>query len=142
MKGKILVAIQFISIFLLLIFTQWRTLAWWAYIFLFLSFYLAMWAAVIMRLGNFKIVPHPVEKGTMITNGPYRIIRHPMYASIFLMAFGLLSAQVNYLMIFITVVLITGLVVKMLYEETLLSKHYPNYRIYMLKTKRVIPFIW
>ena len=101
-----------------------------------------MWTAIVMRLGNFNIVPHPVEKGTLITSGPYRLIRHPMYASIFLMAFGLLAAQPNYLKFCITIILIAGLVVKMLYEETLLCEHHPNYRAYMLKTKRVIPFIW
>ena len=88
------------------------------------------------------MVPYPVFNGNMITTGPYSVIRHPMYTSIFIFAFALLAGQFDYLKMGVGLVLVAGLVVKMIYEEGQLVNHYPGYKAYMLKTKRVIPFIW
>ena len=142
MKGKILVFVQFGCIAGLLIFTRWFSLRWWSYLLLALSWALAMWAMVVMKFGNFNVVPSPVENGRMITQGPYRLIRHPMYTSIFIFATALLAGQFDYLKLIISLVLVAGLVIKMLYEERMLCNHYPGYRAYMKHTKRVIPFVW
>jgi len=142
MKGKILVIIQFTCLALLMILTNWLILPWWSLLLLSISAILAFWAMMVMKFGNFNIVPAPVEKGIMITYGPYRVIRHPMYASVFIFIIALLTGQFSYSKLSISLVLVAGLVVKMLYEESLLCKLHPGYRAYMLKTKRVIPFVW
>jgi len=142
MKGKILVTIQFSCIALLAILSNWLSLPWWSFLLLFLSAILAFWAMAAMRLGNFNIVPTPVDEGTMVSRGPYKLIRHPMYSSIFIFALALLAGEFDYYKLFISLVLVAGLVTKMFYEENLLCKHYPEYKEYMKKTKRVIPFIW
>jgi protein-S-isoprenylcysteine O-methyltransferase Ste14 len=142
MKGKILVTIQFTCLILLVLATNWLTLPWWAYIMLALSGFLAFWAMAVMRLGNFNVVPTPVDKGVLVTGGPYKVIRHPMYTSIFIFASALLAGQFDYIKLIISIVLVAGLIVKMLYEETLLRNHHPGYEAYMAKTKRVIPFVW
>ncbi len=142
MKGKILVTIQFACLILLTLATNWHTLAWWIFILLVISGFLAFWAMFVMKIGNFNVVPTPVEKGLMITRGPYRLIRHPMYTSIFIFAFALLAGQFDYIKLIISLVLVAGLVTKMLHEETLLRNHHPGYEAYMAKTKRVIPFVW
>ena len=142
MKGKILVTIQFTCLILLALATSWLTLPWWVYIMLALSGFLAFWAMAVMRLGNFNVVPTPVDKGVLITGGPYKVIRHPMYTSIFIFAVALLAGQFDYIKLFTSLALFAGLIVKMLYEETLLRNHHPGYEAYMAKTKRVIPFVW
>lgn len=142
MKGKILVTIQFTCLALLMIFTQWRALSWWAFLIIGASGFLAFWAMAVMKLGNFNVVPYPVVNGNLVTVGPYRVIRHPMYTSIFIFAFALLAGQFDYTKLIVSIVLVTGLIVKMLYEEGLLSGHFPGYKTYMEKTKRVIPFVW
>jgi protein-S-isoprenylcysteine O-methyltransferase Ste14 len=142
MKGKILVTIQFTCLVLLMIFTNWLTLPWWTYLLLGISGFLAFWAMYVMKFGNFNIVPTPVERGVMISRGPYKVIRHPMYASIFIFTIALLAGQFDYYKIIISLILVTDLVVKMIFEEDLLCKHYPGYKDYMKKTKRVIPFVW
>jgi len=142
MKGKILVTIQFACLFLLAIATNWLAIPWWAFFLLGISGALAMWAMAIMNLGNFNIVPYPVKTGIMITRGPYKVIRHPMYTSIFIFASALLIGQFDYIKLIISLTLVAGLVVKMLFEEDLLCNHYPGYKDYMMKTKRVIPFVW
>lgn len=142
MKGKILVTIQFSCLILLTIFTNWPALPWWSYVFMACSGFLAFWAMAVMRLGNFNVVPYPVLNGNMITTGPYSVIRHPMYTSIFIFAAALLAGQFDYLKLSVSLMLVAGLVVKMIYEEGQLVLHYPGYKAYMLKTKRVIPFVW
>ncbi len=142
MKGKILVTIQFTCLALLAIFTNWLILKWWVFILLSVSAFLAFWAMAIMKYGNFNIVPNPVEDGTMVSSGPYKLIRHPMYASIFIFAAALLAGQFDYVKLAISLALLACLVVKMSFEEDLLCKHYPGYKAYMGNTKRVIPFVW
>ncbi len=142
MKGKILVTFQFTCIALLLIATNWLTLSWWVFLLLGLSGFLAFWAMAVMKLGNFNIVPYPVANGRLVSQGPYRVIRHPMYTSIFIVAAILLATQFDYIKLAISLVLFISLVVKMLFEESLLYAHFPGYKAYMLKTKRVIPFVW
>jgi len=65
-----------------------------------------------------------------------------MFISIFIFAFVLLAGQLDYLKRIVGIGLFSGLVVKMIYEEGLLCKHFPAYTVYMEKTKRVIPFVW
>jgi len=142
MKGKILVTLQFTCILLIMIFTDWLKLPWWTFLLLGISGFLAFWAMYVMKYGNFNIVPTPVDKGVMISQGPYKVIRHPMYTSIIIFAIALLSGQFDYYKLIISVTLVTDLVVKMIFEEGLLLKHYPGYKDYMKKTKRVIPFVW
>jgi len=142
MKGKILVTVQFGCLIILVLATNWLTLPWWVYFLLALSGFLAFWAMAVMRLGNFNVVPTPVEKGNLVSDGPYKVIRHPMYTSIFIFAVALLAGQFDYIKLFTSIALVAGLIVKMLYEETLLRNHHPGYEAYMAKTKRVIPFVW
>lgn len=142
MKGKVLVSIQFTCLAAMMIFTNWFILPWWSYLMLAMSGLLAFWAMAVMKPGNFNIVPYPVVKGNMVSAGPYSVIRHPMYTSIFIFAIALLAGQFDYKKLIISFVLIFGLVVKMIYEEALLSQHFPDYKSYMKKTKRVIPFVW
>ena len=142
MKGKILVTIQFTCLALLMIVTDWFVLPWWSFLLLGISGFLAFWAMYVMKYGNFNIVPTPVDKGVMISQGPYKVIRHPMYTSIFIFAIALLAGQFDYYKLIISLILVADLVVKMIFEEGLLCKHYPGYKYYMKKTKRVIPFVW
>jgi len=142
MKGKILVTIQFSCLALLMIVTNWLILPWWAFILLGISGFLAFWAMAVMKLGNFNIVPYPVVNGNLVTAGPYSVIRHPMYTSIFIFAIALLAGQFDYAKLIISIVLLIGLIVKMIYEEDLLIQHFPGYKAYMQKTKRVVPFVW
>src|ERR1035437_4815820 len=48
------------------------------------SLALAAWTLRHNRPGNFNIRPTPMVWGVLVTSGPYRWIRHPMYSSLLL----------------------------------------------------------
>lgn len=80
---------------------------------------------------------------TVITTGPYRIIRHPGYASIILWAisvpliFGSIHTGIVSLIIIAVMFLRTHL------EDTMLQKELSGYRSYCRMVKyRLIPFLW
>ena len=47
---------------------------------------LAVWALAANRPGNFNIRPTPRPGGALVTSGPYRWVRHPMYTSVLMAA--------------------------------------------------------
>src|ERR1700674_366490 len=44
------------------------------------------WTLSHNRLGNFNIRPEPKTAGRLVTSGPYRFVRHPMYCALMLFA--------------------------------------------------------
>ncbi len=49
---------------------------------------LGIWAVLVMRIGSFNITPDVKTGGKFVRRGPYRIIRHPMYAAVLLTTFA------------------------------------------------------
>ncbi|HNW45136.1 MAG TPA: methyltransferase [Elusimicrobiales bacterium] len=81
-------------------------------------------------------------RGGLVTGGPYKYLRHPIYAAaLYLTWAGVLThfSAVNFL---IGLVPTAGLAVRMLAEEHLLKKEYPEYAAYAGRVKRVIPFMF
>ncbi len=101
-----------------------------------------VWAIVAMRFFNFNVTPDVKIDGFMVEQGPYRWIRHPMYASLLIIGVALVADTFSWLRLAILVVLAVDLVVKLTYEESLLQQHYPAYADYMKRTKRLIPGLY
>ena len=104
--------------------------------------FLGVYAILVMRVGNFNVRPIVKTEGRMVTHGPYRIIRHPMYTSILLTLIPLLIHHFTWIRLTIMLILTINLIIKMVFEESLLKAHFPSYRSYMKKTYRIIPFIF
>ena len=51
-----------------------------------LSALLGVWTLAWNRPGNFNIRPEPKAGGQLVTGGPYRLMRHPMYTAVLLFA--------------------------------------------------------
>ena len=141
MNSKILVALQFVLIGLVLIPKQTVTFCpfWW--FFILVSTAVAIWTFMHNRLGNFNIVPDIKEHAKLITTGPYRFIRHPMYSSLFFGMLGVvcyLSHWVNWLFLALLVVV---LYLKASKEERLWCDHHEGYSCYKEHSKYFIPFI-
>lgn len=103
---------------------------------------LGLWAIYVMKVGNFNIIPEPVKNGELRENGPYKLIRHPMYTSILLFAFPEILHYSTWWRWFLMFLLIISLILKLKYEESRLLQEYSGYAAYKRKTKRLIPFLY
>ncbi len=91
--------------------------------------------------GNWS-VSNTVKQGhQLITGGPYRWIRHPMYASMILIVLGSGMILDNYLIIGSSALVTCGYVVRARAEESLLRAEFAAYRDYQRKTRMLVPFI-
>jgi protein-S-isoprenylcysteine O-methyltransferase Ste14 len=103
---------------------------------------LMLWALWTMRLSNLNVLPHLKANCILVTSGPYRLIRHPMYAAVLLVTLSLVLNHPMLLRAGYWLVLLIDLHFKFMYEEKLLRDKYPQYSDYMQQTKRLIPFIY
>lgn len=103
---------------------------------------LMIWAIWTMRLSHLNILPDLRDNNRLITSGPYKLIRHPMYTALLLVTLMLVINHVTWWRAAFWLVLIVNLNFKLKYEEKLLMAKYPEYSDYMSKTKRLIPFIY
>jgi len=100
---------------------------------------LALWAFTANRPGNFNIRPIPKAGGELVTHGPYRWMRHPMYTAFLLGAFALArTADVSAAWLaWATLFLV--LWVKSSLEERWMQVEHPGYADYRRRTRRFIP---
>lgn len=107
-----------------------------------MSLGLFLWTLVHNRLGNFNIRPTPKTWGMLVTTGPYRQIRHPMYTSVLLGAasLALMSEPLLGWMAWTTLAAI--LLFKSTLEERWMSEVHPSYNSYRRESKRFIPWVF
>lgn len=104
--------------------------------------FLGLWAIGTMRIGNFNIVPDVPQNGKMVAKGPYKYIRHPMYSAVLLVGLSMVLNHFTLLRLGFWIALLADLILKMTYEEKLLSRHYREYSQYQERTRKLIPFIY
>jgi protein-S-isoprenylcysteine O-methyltransferase Ste14 len=138
--GGILVAGQFVLLALLAATTNWHALSLPALPFLIASLLLAGWAVKVMRLGHFNIRPTIRDGAILITHGPYRYIRHPMYASLLLAGVGLLLISCTWLRLAAFLALWLVLYCKLRIEEKLLAERFPDYARYQKRSCMLFPW--
>jgi protein-S-isoprenylcysteine O-methyltransferase Ste14 len=100
----------------------------------------AIWARV--HLGrNWSPVPALKEEHELITSGPYRYVRNPIYTGILFATLG--SALAGGLMLFIVfLVCLVAFVYRVFAEDRLMMQQFPNsYPEYRRRTKALIPYI-
>ena len=79
----------------------------------------------------------------LIERGPYRLVRHPIYTGLLLMALGTSIAQRRVSGFAMTAILLTGLWLKSRREERLMTAHFPEaYPRYRERVRALIPFIF
>ena len=80
---------------------------------------------------------------TVISTGPYAIVRHPMYASGLLYLVGIPLALGSYRGLLPIAWLIPVLVWRLLDEERMLAGNLPGYVEYQQRVRyRLVPFVW
>ncbi|MEO7404240.1 MAG: isoprenylcysteine carboxylmethyltransferase family protein [Burkholderiales bacterium] len=103
---------------------------------------LGVWALAANRPGNFNIRPEPKAGATLITVGPYRYIRHPMYAALLVGCAGIGVGAGGWRSAMLYGLLAVVLLTKAALEERRLLESDAAYAQYRRSTKRFIPFVW
>lgn len=99
------------------------------------------WSIYVMRKSRLRILPDPASNAVLITNGPYRLIRHPMYTAVLLFCAGMVDWEKTADILLFALLLIT-LLVKLTYEERMLNRKFEVYRHYQEASFRLIPFLF
>ncbi len=106
-----------------------------------LAFCLMVWARFTFKARSFHLAANPTEGG-LVTKGPYKLLRHPIYAAVIYFGWACLIAFPK-IDVLVAVIFVTGgLFIRMILEEKELKKAYPEYTEYSKRAKRLIPFIF
>ncbi len=90
---------------------------------------------------NWTMAVEIKKEHTLVTDGPYRFVRHPMYAAIYVISIGLSLLSANWLMAVAFLLPFTiGVFVRLPSEEEMMIEQFGDtYREYMKRTGRLIP---
>ena len=106
-----------------------------------IGFAVGIYAIYNNKLHNFNIIPEIKDGASLVRDGIYGYVRHPMYFSVALMMFGLIIYNLNIVNISIYMLMILALFLKARKEERLWGAKTPQYAKYKQKTKMMIPYI-
>ena len=98
----------------------------------------------VVKKNRFAARTIQVEPGQeVISNGPYRVVRHPMYLGICIMWLFTPLALGSYYTLPVFALLIPLIVLRLLNEESVLRQELPGYAEYCSQTRfRLVPFVW
>lgn len=101
---------------------------------------LAVWARV--HLGrNWGMPMSEKDEPELVTSGPYRFIRHPIYSGLLLAALGT-GLATNLYWLIVLGVMGAYFIYSATVEERLLTSSFPTtYPSYQVKTKMLVPFV-
>ncbi len=91
------------------------------------------------KIGNFRVYPEPKQDAKLITNGPYRFVRHPMYSSLILMMLGISGYNGYWPNLLGVVCVVIAVTAKAAMEEHYMVLKFSEYEGYAAKTPRFIP---
>jgi protein-S-isoprenylcysteine O-methyltransferase Ste14 len=102
---------------------------------------LMIWARITFGLRSFHKEANPTA-GELVTGGPYRWLRHPIYASLIYFFWACVISFPFIETIAAALLISAALFVRMVLEEKFLRVTYKDYAAYSRRTKRIIPFLF
>lgn len=102
---------------------------------------LMIWARITFKSRSFHLTAVPTEGG-LVTTGPYKYLRHPIYAAAIYLSWACVIAFPVWQALLGAGLVTIGLFIRMLLEEKEVAKVYPEYVEYSTKAKRIIPFVF
>jgi len=101
---------------------------------------LMVWARLTFGIRSFHGTANPTAGG-LVTTGPYRYIRHPIYAAILYFLWAGIAAHPSLVALAVVLLATAFTAVRIVAEEKLLVTMYPEYGGYARVTKRLVPFV-
>ena len=101
---------------------------------------LMLWARLTFGLRSFHYAANPTQGG-LVTRGPYRYIRNPIYAAAWLVIWTGVAVHWSPMNAALAAAVAVLLLVRIACEEQLLRAAYPDYAEYSRKTARLVPFV-
>lgn len=98
----------------------------------------------VINVNRFAARTIQVETGqTVVSTGPYGVVRHPMYSAVCAMSLFTPLALGSYYTLPAFFLLIPLIALRLLNEEDVLRQQLPGYPEYCLHTRfRLVPFLW
>jgi len=106
-----------------------------------LAVLLMIWARATFGSRSFHASADPTPGG-LVTTGPYHYIRHPIYTAACLFGWGAVVTHWSALSVWLGLLLVAGGLIRILCEERLLVRDYPEYIAYSRATKRMLPYLF
>ena len=101
---------------------------------------LMFYARITFGRRSFHAAANPTAGG-VVTSGPYAFVRHPIYAAVLYFTWAAVVDHPSWVSVGGAVLITAGAVARMLMEERFLVQRYPEYRDYMRRTARVVPYL-
>lgn len=141
-SSKILVIMQFICLLFLIGSTEIVSTG----VFLVLQLvglFLSLWSVWIMKLGKFNIQPELKTNAVLVSSGPYKMIRNPMYSGIIIFFGAGVANAFNAMNLLVLILLILVFLLKIIKEEKYMLARFGNeYVAYKKRTYRLVPFLF
>jgi protein-S-isoprenylcysteine O-methyltransferase Ste14 len=101
---------------------------------------LMIWSRLTFGLRSFHAAANPTEGG-LVTTGPYKFIRHPIYAAVVYFIVAGVLCRLTIETVILALVAFLGTAGRIYAEEKLLVRKYPDYAMYAARTRRIIPYL-
>jgi protein-S-isoprenylcysteine O-methyltransferase Ste14 len=102
---------------------------------------LACWSGAALGR-SFTPFPKPVDDGILVASGPYRFVRHPMYAAILVFLAGWAVLWESFAGALLTFAVFVLLDQKAQREERWLEESYGGYAEYRRRVRKFVPFVY
>ncbi|MEQ1580386.1 MAG: isoprenylcysteine carboxylmethyltransferase family protein [Steroidobacteraceae bacterium] len=106
-----------------------------------LAVVLAVWARRTFKRGQFSVHAEPAQ-GALLSSGPYKVVRHPMYTAALLLVWSGILGHLSIANLVIGLIVTAAIAIRIVTEEQYLRARFHDYEEYSRRTSRIIPFIF
>ena len=107
-----------------------------------IGFALGIYGIYAIGIFNFSAYPTPRKDSKLVANGPYKLIRHPMYLAVLLYCVPIALFHPTTIKTLTAVLLLLVLLIKIRVEERFLNSRYSDYKEYKKRSWCLVPFLY